>query len=642
MDNKTILLDYLKKHKRIFLSAKKLADYLNVTERTIRSYIKTINEEHPGTVKSSKNGYKMGVDISKDFNEKQRGSHVNNRRFYILRRLIKSSERGLDLFDLADTLYVSDATIRSDVVNLNKKIRKSNLQIVQEKDRYFLNGEEKDHRKLMVDLIDNAKPTNVSLEEEIQFFLGDIPLQKLKDISSEVFNRYNIKLNTYTFSNFILHLVVSLDRVSKSKQLNENVSSINEVNSEKLQIINEIESELHQLFNIQFSRSDKEELIHLFDIQSEEDDLFVDNRVTKAVEHALRELRNTYMIEFDNKEFKRRLTVHIQHLYNRLVRNNYTRNLNVLNIRVNYPIVFDIAVYLSSVISNDLNIKINDDEIAFIALHIGAYLNNYPDNDESEDKIQTVIITPSYLLQQKELNDEIERYFSEDIIIIGVFDSYDEAIKSMPSSFEMLITTVDIDKIEENLNYKSIEIIKVREFITKYDLSLIENGIKKIKQNRYSTMLKRELPKLIKREFVINSEDSSKFSIMETISNVFIQNKYTDEQYLKKLKEREKASSTAFPSGVAIPHPMHYEGKRTGIIILKPKNKVLWGDIKVKLILGISVNEKDTVLFNLIFPRIIEVLSEQHNVNYLKSKKTRHEIIYSLITLMTEDNYFSE
>lgn len=642
MDKKSLLLEYLKKQEENFISAETLAEYLNVTKRSIRSYVRIINDKYPNTVQSNKSGYKINKKDFEYIDKIKDGSHVNNRRFYILRRLIKSSERGLDIFDLADALYVSEATIRSDVANLNKKIIKGGLRIIQEKERYFLNGEEKDRRKLMTDLIDHSKPTNVSLEEEIQLFLGDIPLQRLKEISNSVFKKFNVKLNTYTFNNFILHLVVTIDRVFKNKQLKQSIDPFNNKGSIKLQIINEIENNLHQLFGIQFSKSDKEALALLFDIRSEDDYSFVNTNIYNAVGHALQEISNIYMVEFGNNDFKRRLTIHIQHLYNRVTQNSHARNLDVLNIRINYPIIFDIAVYLTSVISNDLNIEINEDEIAFIALHIGSYLNNYSDDEEDEYKIKTAIITPSYLSQQNNLRDKIQNHFGDDLIIVDVFDSYNEIASSISFPFELVITTVDLEKLKSNSDYKNTEINKVHEFITKYDLSSIESAIKKVKQNRYFTLLKSELPKLIKEGFVNNSNNSSKFGLMKTVSNIFFQHNHVEDNYLDKLKEREQASSTAFPSEVAIPHPMHYEAKKTGIIILKPKEKTFWDDIEVKLIIGISVSKKEAALFNLIFPRMVEVLSEPHNVDYLTSRNTRDETIHTLIKLMTENGYFPE
>ncbi|MFB7303420.1 PTS sugar transporter subunit IIA [Heyndrickxia sporothermodurans] len=154
---------------------------------------------------------------------------------------------------------------------------------------------------------------------------------------------------------------------------------------------------------------------------------------------------------------------------------------------------------------------------------------------------------------------------------------------------------------------------------------------------------KEKIPELVRKEFFINiSDDSSKEKMMKMIADGFQQNDYVDNDYFKKLNERENISSTAFPSGVAIPHTMKFEGNRTGLIILKPASQVDWSGIKVKLIIGIAVNKEDSHIFNRIFPRIIELTAEPYNINYLVRTNTKNEFIDRLIELMVKDNYFPE
>jgi len=312
--------------------------------------------------------------------------------------------------------------------------------------------------------------------------------------------------------------------------------------------------------------------------------------------------------------------------------------MSVLNIRIKYPIIFDIAVYLASVLANDLNVEINDDEIAFIALHIGSFLNSQHDE---KNKINTVIITPAYLGQQSEIEKCIQKHFDEDLIIRGVYEDIND-LNSLTSN-ELVITTQSTELLRNHFATVNTEIVSIHEFITKHDIALINRAIENIKHNHYVNFLKEKIPELIRDKFFINiRDDSSKEQIMKTIADSFQQNGFVDEDYLKKLNEREKVSSTAYPSGVAIPHTMKFEAKKTGLMILKPVSHVEWDSIKVKLIFGIAVNKEDSHMFNKIFPRIIELAAEPYNINYLFGTNTRNEFINRLIELMVRDNYFPE
>lgn len=643
MKKTDMLLDYLEKHAdENFISAKTLADSLGVTDRTIRHYVKSVNDRYPNLVESSRQGYRLRKNTAKTVNNPEYGNHIDNRRFYILRRLIKSSDRGLDLFDLADTLYVSDATIRSDMANLNRLVTKHGLQVIQQNNRYVLKGDEKSRRKLMMDLIDISKPTKVSLEEEVQRFLGDISLQTLMQLSRKSFEKYGIHPNTYFFKNFILHLAIAVDRAADHEQLEQSSLSNDNRNSVSFKIVDDIANNLYKQYQIQFSQADKDELAILFNGQIKDDEIKMDGfasvNVTKALERAIQEIGEVYMLAFDNDNFKTRLLVHVQNLYNRLMQNKYTRNLSVLNIRIKYPIIFDIAVYLASVLSNDLNIEINDDEIAFIALHIGSYLNS---QREENDKIRTVIVTPSYLSQQSDMEHFIQKQFGDDLIIVGIYEDVDN-INALTSP-ELVITTQGLEHPDNHLATVNAEIVNIREFMTNHDTVLIRRAMERIKHRKYVHFLKEKIPELITEDFFINMDDeSSKGQMMETIADRFQHGGYVDSNYLKKLNEREQVSSTAFPSGVAIPHTMKYEAKKTGLMILLPGHQVDWDGIDVKLIIGIAVNKDDSHMFNLVFPRIIELVAEPYNINYLVAANTRHVFIERLIALMTGDDYFPE
>jgi len=644
--NKTdMLLDYLKKHSgKDFISAKTLADSLGVTDRTIRHYVKSINEKQPNLIESSRVGYRISSNTSKVviYTENNNDQKIDNRRFYILRRLIKSSDRGLDLFDLADTLYVSDATIRSDMIYLNRFVAKHGLQVIQQHNRYFLTGDEKSHRKLMMDLIDFSKPTNTSLEEEVQRFLGKISLHELMKLSRNIFEKYHVHPNTYFFKNFVLHLAIAVDRATDNEQLEQSSSPINNRNTTSFKIVNDITENLHKMYQIQFSQADKDELAILFIGQLKDEEISMNDyasiKVSKALEHAIQEIGEVYMVDFDDHNFKTRLLVHVQNLYNRLMQNIYTRNMSVLNIRIKYPIIFDIAVYLASVLSNDLNVEINDDEIAFIALHIGSFLNSQHDK---KHKINTVIITPAYLGQQTEIEKCIQKHFHDDLFIRGIYEDVSD-INSLTSN-DLVITTQNPELLRNHFATINTEIVSIHEFITKHDIALISRAVENLKHNYYVNFLKEKIPELIRDKFFINiSDDSSKEQIMKTIADGFQQNGFVEDDYLKKLNEREKISSTAYPSGVAIPHTMKFEAKKTGLMILKPVSHVEWDSIKVRLIFGIAVNKEDSYTFNKIFPRIIELAAEPFNINYLFGTNTRNEFINRLIELMVRDNYFPE
>lgn len=643
MDKRLVLLDFLKKQeKEKYISAKMLANVLNVTDRTVRHYVKEINAKNPQSIESSREGYRMSQHFLVSSTEGAAGNPVDTRRFYILRRLIKSSERGLDLFDLADTLYLSDATVRADMAYLNRLVTTHNLQIVQKSNRYKLTGDEKGRKKLMINLIDFSKPTKTSLEEEVQKFLGEISLVELMQLTRKNFKKYHVLPNTYFLKNFVLHLAIAMDRTQEEHLTEKKIShQVKEEDVSRI-IVRDITKEIADKYKTYFSNEDINELIMLFNGQFKPNQNsaknYIEPKVVTALDHAIQEISEVYAIEFSDEGFKSRLQIHIQNLYNRLKKKAFTRNLSVLNIRVKYPIIFDIAVYLASVLANDLEIAINDDEIAFIALHIGSYLNNQM---ESHNKIKTILVTPAYQSQQTEIEQFIQKNFEADLFISEIYDDFTHV--DWFTQPELVIKTQTAGTFTANTSVNLPEIVTIREFMTNQDQIIIRKAIEKIKHANYVNFLRKVMPLLIQEEFFTCVADETPVEqVLGGIATIFTQSGYAETNYLVKLIEREAISSTAFPSGVAIPHTMKYEAKQTGLIFLKPINHLDWHGVQVKLIIGLAVNKEDMHQFNMILPRIIELIAESYNVNYLVGAADRNELIERLIELMSADQYFNE
>ena len=80
-----------------------------------------------------------------------------------------------------------------------------------------------------------------------------------------------------------------------------------------------------------------------------------------------------------------------------------------------YPILFDIAVYLSSLIARDLEIEIAEDEIAFLALHLGSFLD---EQEENEYKIRTQLKISGYLDRENRVLGCLEKRFGDELLFV--------------------------------------------------------------------------------------------------------------------------------------------------------------------------------------------------------------------------------
>ncbi len=322
MHNKERLIEYLKKFSDDrFVPAKELAEVLDVTDRTIRNYIKSINTKKPDLIITSRDGYKYVAKNNYGKNLELTDQSIDSRRFYILRRLFKSSVRGIDVFDLADALYISDASVRSDIVALSRLSEKYDLVIRQKEGRYILEGNDKNKRRLMIQLIRSTNHDGSTFNVDIQKFLDSIPFGEVVKITKTAFKNHNLKTNSYFLKNFVLHLAIAIDRARGISQLIEESEPHHNKKYRSYNIINEIRKSIFKEFSIKLLLEDVEELNILCEgeFRNTSFDLltFVEPKVHESVNKALGELSKIYLIDFSEKKFKNRLLLHIQSLYKR-------------------------------------------------------------------------------------------------------------------------------------------------------------------------------------------------------------------------------------------------------------------------------------------------------------------------------------
>ncbi len=81
---------------------------------------------------------------------------------------------------------------------------------------------------------------------------------------------------------------------------------------------------------------------------------FVDPKIISALKDVLAEVERTYLVELNDEEFFNKLAIHLQSLYYRSHYETFTRNSSLLDLKTAYPLIYDLAVYISSLIQDRL------------------------------------------------------------------------------------------------------------------------------------------------------------------------------------------------------------------------------------------------------------------------------------------------
>ncbi|EAD0597886.1 BglG family transcription antiterminator [Listeria monocytogenes] len=631
MDTQKEILAYLHKQENKWVTSNELAAFCECTTRTIRNNISKINEATPNLIRSAKQGYQINQRIPFEL---QTESDVTERKSKLLLELIKNSTKGVDLFELADILYISEVTLKKDIQQLKNELKEADVQIVTSKDRIKLIGKERAKRKYMISLLYEEGGYRESIKSRIQEMIEFVSIDKLQNIVKEVLAEESITTNQYSMMNIVLHYAISIVRIQQGNTLIETQKTLIRKHSKEYEISKKIAKILSEEYQIHFSEAETKQLGLLYvGLQNEQSananhgelDQFVDKKIIEALKSVLANVEETYLIDLQNEQLFIKLAIHVQSLYYRSRYKAYTRNLSLLDIKTSYPVTFDIAVYISSLLQEKLAIDFNEDEISFIALHIGSFLES-----ENRDDIRLeigLLIEDYHDLRTNMLKKLRARFENEATIELIENEDSEE-------NFDIILTT------NRDIALEKAGSIFIHPLLTTKDIKKISNRIQTKKKILENHLRGQQIDRYIVRSLYANQIDPSELTpakIREQMISKMEKQTFVTPEFKEKVEKRERMAPTSFPSGIAIPHSIKNDALQSGVSIMTLQEPIYWNDVKIKIIALVAISKKDATEFNDFFEKFVEIVSEPINTKRLSMAESFKEFIQKLKMMMEEN-----
>ncbi|MCX6501961.1 MAG: HTH domain-containing protein, partial [Microbacterium sp.] len=124
-----------------WLTAAALADALGVTPRSIRSYVTAVNARTAGAIESGPQGYRAGAEAGAALQAGADAATPRDRLHTVVRSLLDEPQ-GIDVFETADRLFVSAATIEADLSRVRGLLAGTELTLERSASRARLVGTE--------------------------------------------------------------------------------------------------------------------------------------------------------------------------------------------------------------------------------------------------------------------------------------------------------------------------------------------------------------------------------------------------------------------------------------------------------------------------------------------------------------------
>lgn len=476
-----------------YITINEISNILNVSNKTIRNDLVQVGEwltEYDlqlikktgvGIAIHGSNAQKLKIyHLIKEKNSQNIDYSPQARKIYIGMKLLLNDK--CHIYELAEELYVSRATIHKDILSLTPLFESSKIKINRKNNNgLFIEGSEKNIRNLLFEFMihDNGysvfsqmiKNTNFTCDGSFPFAALDVNDDELKEFLKVLESVNNKSLHNLLFTvliQIILHFLISFVRISQNKSIVLSENFISELKSQPFyddicELVNALENHYH----IYFPDNEKRYLqIFLISVQNSED-LELKNKKDAA------DLTIQLLTEWD-KSLPGYNFLKDQELYNMVYRHlcpSITRFK--YDIMIENPLMNDIESLYSNtfkiiknsihIIEEKYNCTVSNDEIGFLTLHLATALNR------EKKPLNTLLVSHGNIGATNLLAQKLTTQFPEiNIIKIHNFVNIHDANLL---NIDLILSTIDL-----TLDY-DIPIITINLFLYDYDISRLKNII---------------------------------------------------------------------------------------------------------------------------------------------------------------------
>ncbi|WP_398574219.1 BglG family transcription antiterminator [Staphylococcus equorum] len=560
-----------------YLSANEIANYLNVSNRTVRSDINSeLVKELIVSVKGR--GYKMNRTLYSVEQLAEIVTAYTNKESEILLKIgyqLLMHQQPMTV----DQLENDFALTRSEVNDYLKRIQSwcTSFDInvnISKKKGITVNGNEMNIRNAILHL--NQLSTKHQTVE--QFILNEIPeahIQMIFQIIKNNLSDYQIQTSDIRIRQLLIHLIIIF------KRNNDNDASW--VVDEESQIIAQhCIDEINR--KLAYGLSDETAKLFSFFISYyfNKYDLGLEKVFVKSyIDRMIYQMEKSVGVNFTkDKALRDNVYSHFSRTYLRIAKNVYINNPLTEDIKKHYPFVFNTLYETVNHLSKDAKINLVEDEIAFLALHFQSSI------DRNEKNRFNIVITCYYglgissLLEAKIANLD-DRIHVIDTLKLENVSQYDF------SGVDALITTHFIDKFQVP---DTLQVMEVSPLFSNEDANKIQSFIR----HKQNPVLNQDELAAIQFDVHSDKQELTEASyVFEQAQIIFGDNHSVSEKYIQSALEREKFSSTFIGNGISIPHGDPEKVLKSHVVIFKNMQGFGWKQNRAKLVFFLAIAEQD-------------------------------------------------
>lgn len=641
------ILDILIKSKKV-MTVNEIVEKINVSEKTVRTYLKELKEEVSdrgySIIVKPKTGielrYESIGEISNLETKIEKSDNGSFQRYiYILKILLENRfTYTTQLF--AEELYCSKTTINNDLKLVEEWLTSKNVKLVKKPNQgVYIEGLEEDIREALIELykmlegsknIDEENILNkldCRLDSKTYYKLKELfitlDLIEIQKIVKDAEEQLEYCFTKEGFINIIMHISVAICRLKEKKGITIPIETLNTVKDTKeFEIASNVVTKLSKVFNVQVPMDEiayialhmlgtKIQINNLLATDNDDNNYYMDiaKRITRLIGEVLEE-----DIENDNVLI-RGLALHLRPTIIRLSNGIRIENPLLEEIKMQLGNIFSATWACGSIFQEEIGVMINEDEVAYLTLHIASSV------ERIKKKTKVLVVCSSGIGTSQFLATRIESKF-DGIEIVGIIP-YSYLNKELVEKCDLIISTMG-----EGINNFNREVVNVSALLDEEDIKKIKSRISTLKKKKnhlgkYSS----EIQNVIDEKLLFDCKDDLSFKeIIRKYGQILLDKGYANEGFIENVIAREKLSSTNIGRGIAIPHAEEQYVNESKVCVVRLNNPIRLGTTKVDLIFILCLKFGDIKVTKKFFKGFYQVINDDEIVKQIKKVENKDKI----------------
>ncbi len=594
------ILEYLKKQND-FVTGATIAKHFKISDRTVRNEINAIKklcgEDIIVAVRTK--GYQYNFDYEKPPSSTYYTLDIvspNDRLLYILKNLIVS--HGLiDIFDLAEQLFLSERSIETDVSRMNKillELDLKNINIMRTDTQIQLKNAYTISNNILYDI---AKYNNSDIGySDFQKIFTNINMDYLGYLVIEILNEHKHISRYLSCTRFIIDIAMFIEAINYHKHhLGDFYQDLIQPFQANItpyyhNIAKDIKDMVLEHFGTTLSDSDIQYINHILYINhqmqileddiaksyGEKDEFYI---FCLDMFHILKTEKGIHFIE--DETLINDLILHLKIAMKRIELGIKLYNPLIDNVTTKYMHLLDIAIMIADMIEDKYHICFTFNEISYIGIYLATALHTFFDKVDFNSKLKLLLYIPEGIGNLTLIHRQIEKIIDKNKVMIDGITNLSSTgeFNQVVFDYSLIITTSK----RFNQNAQNVFVLK-KSFDIHYQneiKEMIQKELIKLEQNKIKTLIRSFTKETL---FLPQVQLKSKEAVLLHLSHLLHQEQVVDASFAQSVFEREEIAPTDLETGIAFPHSLKNTASHSMMAIALLKEPILWNSKKVKVV----------------------------------------------------------